>query len=189
MPSNGYPEHYTMAVATPEFQQEICVCFVFKVYSLCQSQMFWCTCTAVSAYRIGDFHVIHWIVSITLNLLSSQNSVQWMSLSCFVFKDLLIYFISCMWIHCHCLQTHQKRTSDTHYRGLWATKWLLGIEFRTSGRAVSAFKHWAISPAPPLSFRCSRKFSLYIESSPLFYITQAFPPKLLFLNNDLEVYY
>jgi hypothetical protein len=26
----------------------------------------------------------------------------------------------------------------SHYRWLWATMWLLGIELRTSGRAVSA---------------------------------------------------
>ena len=34
-----------------------------------------------------------------------------------------------------------------HYRWLWATMWLLGFELRTSGRAVSALNHWAISPA------------------------------------------
>ena len=34
------------------------------------------------------------------------------------------------------------------YRWLWATKWLLGIELRTSGRAVDALNPWAISPAP-----------------------------------------
>ena len=30
--------------------------------------------------------------------------------------------------------------------------WLLGIELRTSGRAVSALNHWAISPVPYLCF-------------------------------------
>jgi hypothetical protein len=35
----------------------------------------------------------------------------------------------------------------SHYRWLWATMWLLGIEVRTSGRAVSVLNHWAISPA------------------------------------------
>ena len=34
----------------------------------------------------------------------------------------------------------------SHYR-LWAIMWLLGIELRTSGRAVSAFNPRAISPA------------------------------------------
>ena len=37
----------------------------------------------------------------------------------------------------------------SHYRWLWATTWLLGIELRTSGRAViSALNHCANSPAP-----------------------------------------
>jgi hypothetical protein len=35
----------------------------------------------------------------------------------------------------------------SHFRWLWATMWLLGIELRTSGRAVGALNHWAISPA------------------------------------------
>jgi len=35
----------------------------------------------------------------------------------------------------------------SHYRWTWATMWLLGIELRTSGRAVSALNHWDISPA------------------------------------------
>ena len=36
--------------------------------------------------------------------------------------------------------------------GQWATMWLLGIELRTSGRAVSALSLWAISPAPVPSY-------------------------------------
>ena len=35
-----------------------------------------------------------------------------------------------------------------HYRWLWATIWVLGIELRTSGRVVGALNRWAISPAP-----------------------------------------
>jgi hypothetical protein len=35
----------------------------------------------------------------------------------------------------------------SHYRWLWATMWLLGIELPTSGRAASALNHWTISPA------------------------------------------
>ena len=35
-----------------------------------------------------------------------------------------------------------------HYRWLWATMWLPGIELRTFGRAGNALNHWAISPAP-----------------------------------------
>ena len=37
-----------------------------------------------------------------------------------------------------------------NYRQLWVTMWLLGIELRTSGRAVSALNCWAISLAPAL---------------------------------------
>jgi hypothetical protein len=36
----------------------------------------------------------------------------------------------------------------SHYRWLWATMWLLGIELRTSGKAVSALNCGAISLAP-----------------------------------------
>jgi hypothetical protein len=32
----------------------------------------------------------------------------------------------------------------SHYRWLWATRWLLGIELCTSGRAVSALHPWAM---------------------------------------------
>jgi len=41
----------------------------------------------------------------------------------------------------------------SHYRWLWATLWLLGIELSTSGRAVCAPNHWAISPAPNFFMR------------------------------------
>ena len=57
------------------------------------------------------------------------------------------WLILCIWIHCRCLQTHQKRAWDPHYRWLWDTMWLLGFELRTIGRTVSAPNHWAISPA------------------------------------------
>jgi hypothetical protein len=45
---------------------------------------------------------------------------------------------------------HPEEGLRSHYRWLWATTcWeLLGIELRTSGRAVSALSHWAISLAP-----------------------------------------
>jgi hypothetical protein len=36
----------------------------------------------------------------------------------------------------------------SHYTWLWAAMWLLAIELRTCGRAVSAFNRWAISPVP-----------------------------------------
>jgi len=42
---------------------------------------------------------------------------------------------------------HTRRGYQILFRWLWATMWLLGFELRTSGRAVSALNHWAISPA------------------------------------------
>jgi hypothetical protein len=39
------------------------------------------------------------------------------------------------------------------YRWLWATMWLLGIELRTSRRAISALNRWASSPAPKYLFK------------------------------------
>ena len=42
----------------------------------------------------------------------------------------------------------QEEGIRSHYRWLWATMWLLGIELRISGRVVSALNCWAISPAP-----------------------------------------
>jgi hypothetical protein len=49
----------------------------------------------------------------------------------------------------------------SHYRWLLATMWLPGIELRTSGRAVSALNHWAISPA--LIFDVLKHFSLKLH--------------------------
>ena len=50
------------------------------------------------------------------------------------------------------LSLSSKKGIRSHYRWLWATMWLLGIELRTSGRAVSALNRWAISPAPVIKF-------------------------------------
>ena len=47
---------------------------------------------------------------------------------------------------------HTRKGIGFHYRWLWAIMWLLGIELRTCGRAVSAPNHWAISPAQERSF-------------------------------------
>jgi hypothetical protein len=62
-----------------------------------------------------------------------------------------------MWVHCPCLQIHQKRASNPHYRWLWATMWLLEIELRTSGRAMSALNRWSIFPADSWLLHCSFK--------------------------------
>jgi hypothetical protein len=46
-----------------------------------------------------------------------------------------------------------------HYRCLWATMWLLGIELRTSGRPLS---HLSSHPTPPNRF-CISDFSLALS--------------------------
>jgi hypothetical protein len=112
----------------------------------------------VSVEEISINHLLYLaLIPINPELLTSLHSF----LFCFVLffspglthSDLtLATFISYMWVHCHCLQTHQKRASDAHYRRLWTTMWLLGIELRTCGRAVSALNHWATSPALCIPF-------------------------------------
>jgi len=71
---------------------------------------------------------------------------------------LKIYLFICLLIYLLSVST-LSLSSDTpeegirsHYRWLWATMWLLGIELRTFGRAVSAPNHWAISPTRFLVF-------------------------------------
>jgi hypothetical protein len=49
-------------------------------------------------------------------------------------------------------------SSDAHYRWLWATMWLLGIELMTSGRPVSSFKFWVISTAQTQVFSYPQHF-------------------------------
>ena len=46
------------------------------------------------------------------------------------------------------------------YRWLWATMWLLWIEFRTSGRAAIALNRWAISPALVSAFWMKDRWSV-----------------------------
>jgi hypothetical protein len=65
---------------------------------------------------------------------------------CF-FKDL---FYVCE--QCRSLLTTPEEGIRSHYRWLWATMWLIGVELRTSGRAVIALNHWAISPTLRLVF-------------------------------------
>jgi len=58
--------------------------------------------------------------------------------------------ILCVWVHCSLSSDTPEEVIGSHYRWLWVTMWFLGFELRTSGRAVSALNHWAISPAPNL---------------------------------------
>jgi hypothetical protein len=56
-----------------------------------------------------------------------------------------------------------RRGIGSHYRWLWTTMWLLGIELRTSGRTVRTHNHWAmIQPPGGISFA---SFSLFLMCS------------------------
>ena len=67
----------------------------------------------------------------------------------YLFIYLFIYYVHSMYAW------RPKEGTRSHYRWLWATMWLLGIERRTSGRTVSALKCWAISPALIIDFHTS----------------------------------
>ena len=81
-----------------------------------------------------------------------------------------IYFI--IWVHCCCLQTHQKRTSDPITDGCEPP---CGCWELNSGpleeQAASALNHWAISPAP-----------IPIFQAPLFHFRSKMSPKQTLLD-------
>jgi hypothetical protein len=56
-------------------------------------------------------------------------------------------FILCVWFLCCMYTCMPEEGTRSRYRWLWATTWLLGIEPRTSERAVSALNRWATSSA------------------------------------------
>jgi hypothetical protein len=62
------------------------------------------------------------------------------------FYNLCLFFFN-LWVLCCIYICLPEESIRSHYRWLWATMWLLGIELRTSGRAASALNPWAISPA------------------------------------------
>jgi hypothetical protein len=51
-----------------------------------------------------------------------------------------------MWVQLSLSSDTPEEGIGSHYKWLSATMWLLGFELRTSGRALSALKRWAISP-------------------------------------------
>ena len=61
------------------------------------------------------------------------------------FEDLFILY---MWVHCHCLQIHQKRASDPITGGCEPPCGCWDLNSRPPGKAVSALNCWDISPAP-----------------------------------------
>lgn len=56
----------------------------------------------------------------------------------------------------------QKEGTRSHYRGLWATMWLMRIELTISGSAASTLNFWAISPALHVDITPWSNFSLKI---------------------------
>ena len=75
------------------------------------------------------FHQCSWVLTFIWKL-------------CHTLIYLFILYMSTWWLSS---DTPEKGVAS-HYRWLWATMWLLGIELRTYGRVVSALNCWAISP-------------------------------------------
>ena len=73
----------------------------------------------------------------------AMSAIRLMFLCCFFLKIYLFIFI---YVYEYTVAVF-RHTRRSHYGWLWATMWVMGFELRTSGRAVSALNHWAISPA------------------------------------------
>ena len=71
-------------------------------------------------------------------------------------------------------------STRSHYRWVWATMWLLGIELRTSRTAVSSLNLWAISPA--------LNYFLWL-SMPIFSLSLAFKHILKVFCTYLEFFF
>ena len=79
----------------------------------------------------------------------------------FSFSFLFLLYFSIPFFNIYLLYIHYsvclyacrpEECTRPHYRWLWATMWLPGIELRTFGRAGNALNGWAISPALSFSF-------------------------------------
>jgi hypothetical protein len=75
-------------------------------------------------------------------LLADSQAHTWLK---FLF---LISFLKDLFYAFECPICMPKEDIGSHYRWLWATMWLLGIELGTSRRADSVLNHWAISLDP-----------------------------------------
>lgn len=78
---------------------------------------------------------------------------------CFL-KNVYGYF-ACMYICAPCVFLGLAEIRREHQmlwnwscRWVWAAMWVLGIEPRSTGRAASALKHWATSPALMMMVLC-----------------------------------
>ena len=101
-----------------------------------------------------------WVILSFLSAFLFFMRLFWDTVSCVAWADskassflCLVFFfkIYLLCIQCFfCIYACIEEGAKSHYRWLWATMWLLGIELRTSGRAGCALNHWAISLAPSL---------------------------------------
>jgi hypothetical protein len=83
----------------------------------------------------------------------------------FIFELIFIRFIYFMYMSILLLSSGTPEEGiRSHYRCLWATMWLLGIELMTSRIAVSALNYWAISPALNTFFILVFKTLSYISA-------------------------
>jgi len=91
---------------------------------------------------------LSFLLSFFLSFFLSLSLSFFLSIYLFLFKfnDLFLFYVHWCFV-CMCVFV---RTTDILELELQpgAATWVLGIELRTSGRAVSALNHWAISPAP-----------------------------------------
>ena len=82
-----------------------------------------------------------------LLLLTIQRGITWWNRPAHVSSSFLIIYLFYVYEYSVAAFRHTREGIRSHHRWLWATMSLLGIELRTSGRAVSACNLWAISPA------------------------------------------
>ena len=73
-----------------------------------------------------------------------------------IFKKNYLFIVWTFYLHAD-LHARRGYQHQIHYRWLWATMWLLGIELRTSRRAVSALNLWAIALALGKTFKQGMK--------------------------------
>jgi hypothetical protein len=134
---------------------------------------------SIRSIGIGVKDIIEWPFGAwasNLALWKSNQVLKWLSycsssifnLVKFIYS--LIYLFKIYYIYMSTLYLSLGTTEKgirSHYRCLWATMWLLGIELRTSGRAVNVLNCWAITPAPIFNFMLSFSFQGYVDVSGL----------------------
>ena len=80
-----------------------------------------------------------------------------------------------------CIDACRERKEGTrsHYRWLWPTMYLLGIELRTSGRTTNALNCWAVSLAPWIPWLLSFNFHSVYATLDCYLCFQSVSPSFL----------